>query len=176
MNQNEPRTKSNVTNVNDNRQTRTGNTYGQTKSTIVDSSIQSYQDRRYSFNSDNDDLIEHEHRSKQMKKYSTPSNVEENTSSTSDLDNMNDDDDDEENLKSEQNSSVLNENARRLLVLGTIRPSKTFYKNLPEADVEHLMEYFRRMKNTHQRKTSEEINQELATKFVEYKPKICKFE
>ena len=37
------------------------------------------------------------------------------------------------------------------------------------------MEYFRRMKNTHQQISSEEINQELSTKFVEYKPKICKF-
>jgi hypothetical protein len=171
MSQNETRTRSNITNVNDIRQTRTGNIYGQTKSTLVDSSIQSFQYRRNSFNSDNDDLIENQYKLKQTKKYTTPRSIGENTPSTSELDNTNDDDGDDENQ-----SGLLNENARRLLVLGTIRPSKTFYKNLPEADVDHLMEYFRRMKNTQQRMTSEEINQELATKFLEYKPKICKFQ
>ena len=74
----------------------------------------------------------------------------------------------------ERRTSLLDDNARRLLVLGTIRPSKTFYRNLPDADAEHLMEYFRRMKQTQQRITSEEINEELATKIVEYKPKMCK--
>ncbi|CAF3114921.1 unnamed protein product, partial [Rotaria sp. Silwood2] len=69
-------------------------------------------------------------------------------------------------------SSLLNEYARRLFILGTIRPSKTFYKDLPEADVEHLMEYFRRMRKTNRTITSEEINQELQNKFVQYKPKI----
>jgi len=169
MSQNETRTRSNITNVNDIRQTRTGNIYGQTKSTLVDSSIQSFQYRRNSFYSDNDDQIENQYKLKQTKKYTTPRSIGENTPSTSELDNTNDDDD-------ENQSGLLNENARRLLVLGTIRPSKTFYKNLPEADVDHLMEYFRRMKNIQQRMTSEEINQELATKFVEYKPKICKFQ
>ena len=67
------------------------------------------------------------------------------------------------------------ENARRLMTLGTLRPSKTFYRHLPAADVNHLMNYFRRMKTTNQRVTSEEFNQELADKHVEYKPKICEF-
>jgi len=176
MNQNESRTRSNIIYVNDTRQTRTGNTYGQTKSTLVDSSIQSFQYRRNSFYSDNDDQIENQHKLKQTKKYPTPRNIDENTPSTSELDNTMDDDGNDEDLKPEHQSGLFNENARRLLVLGTIRPSKTFYKNLPEADVDHLMEYFRRMKNIQQRMTSEEINQELATKFVEYKPKICKFQ
>jgi hypothetical protein len=167
MAQNEPRTTSSVVSVDDNRQTRTVNTYGQTKSTLINPSVQSYQYRRNSFNSDNDDQIETEHKLKHMKKYSTP--ADDNASSASDLDNNGD-----ENLSPEQSSSLLNENARRLLILGTIRPSKTFYKNLPDADVKHLMEYFRRMKLTQQRMSPEEIHEELANKFVEYKPKICK--
>ena len=72
-------------------------------------------------------------------------------------------------------SSLLDDNARRLLLLGTIRPSKTFYKNLPEADVDHLMNYFRRMKTSNQTVSSEELNEELATTNAEYKSKICKF-
>lgn len=171
--QNDSRLKSNIIYVNDNRQTRTGNTYGQTKSTLVDSSIQSYQNHQNnSFNSDHDDQIDIQHKSKQTKKYPTPRSAEENTSTTSDLDDVDDTDD---NVKRECRSSLLNENARRLLVLGTIRPSKTFYKNLPDADVDHLMEYFRRMKNTQRKVTSEEINEEFSNKYVEYKPKICKF-
>jgi hypothetical protein len=60
MAQNEPRTTSSVVSVDDNRQTRTVNTYGQTKSTLINPSVQSYQYRRNSFNSDNDDQIEHQ--------------------------------------------------------------------------------------------------------------------
>ena len=69
-------------------------------------------------------------------------------SSSSDLEHNHDD---EEHPSGERRPSLLNENARRLLILGTIRPSKTFYKDLPEADVEYLMEYFRRMKITNQK-------------------------
>ncbi|CAF2468341.1 unnamed protein product [Rotaria sp. Silwood2] len=171
MAQNQPRITSGFTYVNDNRQSRTVNTNERTKPILVDSTIQSYQYRRNSFNSDNDDQIENEHRSKQIKKYPTPISAEENISSSSDVDQYNDNGDDD-NLKRERRPSLLNENARRLLILGTIRPSKTFYKNLSDADADHLMEYFRRMKNTHQKMTSDEIHQELTTKFVEYKPKI----
>lgn len=92
-----------------------------------------------------------------------PVNVNDSSSSSSDLEHPN----------LGQRNSLLNEYTRRLLILGTIRPSRTFYKDLPEADVEHLMEYFRRMRKTNQKLTSEEINQELKTKFIEYKPKIC---
>ncbi|CAF3473703.1 unnamed protein product [Rotaria sordida] len=167
---NQPRIPSSSTNVNDNRQSRTVNKNERTKPSVVDSTIQSFQYRRNSLNSDNDDQIESEHKSKQIKKYPTPMSAEENTSSPSDFDYG--DDDDDNNLKRERRPSLLNDNARRLLILGTIRPSKTFYKNLSDADADHLMEYFRRMKTTHQRMTSEEIHQELTTKFVEYKPKI----
>jgi len=144
--------------------------------TLVDAPIQSFKYNRNSLSSDNDDQIENQQKFNQPKKYSTPRSTQEYTTSASELDNTNDDGDDDVNLNDEHRSSLLNENARRLLVLGTIRPSKTFYKNLPEADVDHLMEYFRRMKNAPQKMTSEEINQELATKFVEYKPKICKYQ
>jgi len=174
--QNESRLRSNLNNVNGNRQTRTGTIYYQTKSTLVDAPIQSFKYNRNSLSSDNDDQIENQQKFNQPKKYSTPRSTQEYTTSASELDNTNDDGDDDVNLNDEHRSSLLNENARRLLVLGTIRPSKTFYKNLPEADVDHLMEYFRRMKNAPQKMTSEEINQELATKFVEYKPKICKYQ
>lgn len=115
-----------------------------------------------------DRQFETEYKLKQLKTNPTP--VHQN-SSLSDLENLNDDE--EENGNSELRSSFLNEGARRLLVLGTIRPSKTFYKDLPESDVQHLMEYFQRMRNTNRKMTSEEINQELKTKFIEYKPKIC---
>lgn len=81
----------------------------------------------------------------------------------------------DENINPDQRPSVLNDNARRLLVLGTIRPSRTFYRDLPAADIEHLMEYFQRMRNTNRKITSEEINQELSNKSVEYKPKMCKY-
>ncbi len=97
-----------------------------------------------------------------------------NDSSLSDLENLNNDEDDDKNPNNERRKSLLNEYARRLLILGTIRPSKTFYKDLPESDVEYLMEYFRRMRITNRKLTSEEINQELKTKFIEYTPKICK--
>jgi len=69
--------------------------------------------------------------------------------------------------------SLLDESSRRLLVLATIRPSKTFYRDLPEADVDHLMAYFRKMRNTNRRLTSEEINQDLKATIIEYKPKMC---
>lgn len=126
---------------------------------MVDSSI------HYQQNSDNDDTMENAYRSQQRRTYPT----EGNTTSTSEVD-----DENEENSNTNGQSGVLNDNARRLLVLGTIRPSRTFYRNLPEADVNHLMDYFRRMKQTQQRITSDEINEELATKYVEYKPKMCK--
>lgn len=84
------------------------------------------------------------------------------------------DNDEEEDINGDQRPSVLNENARRLLVLGTIRPSRTFYRDLPAADIEHLMEYFQKMRNSNRKMTSEEINQELSNKSVEYKPKMCK--
>lgn len=102
----------------------------------------------------------------------TPTPVEPN-SSISDLENFNDEE--EENKNEEQRSSLLNDNARRLLVLGTIRPSKSFYKDLPASDIEHLMEYFQRMRHSNRKISSEEINQELKTKSVEYKPKMCKY-
>jgi hypothetical protein len=158
---------------NDNRQIRTNNTYGRTKSSLFDSSVQSFPPHRNSANSDNDELIENEYKLNQIRKYTTPRSARENSLSASDADNTNDDDDDE-NLKHEPQLGLLNDSARRLLVLGTIRPSRSFYRNLPEADVNHLMEYFRRMKHSQRRMTSEEINAELATKYVEYKPKMCK--
>ncbi|CAF0998451.1 unnamed protein product [Adineta ricciae] len=77
---------------------------------------------------------------------------------------------DSENLNRERRPSLLNENTRRLLVLDTIRPSKTFNSDLPEADVDELMKYFRRMKNT--KMTAEAFNQEYQTQFKEYKLKI----
>jgi hypothetical protein len=92
-------------------------------------------------------------------------------SSVSDVENLSDD---EENDNVEQRSSLLNDSARRLLVLGTIRPSKSFYRDLPASDIQHLMEYFKRMRNANRKISSEEINQELITKSTEYKPKICK--
>ena len=165
------------------RQTRTAPAYERTKSTFVDSSRESLGIRRNSFSSDHDGSVERGHRLKQMRKYPTPTGTEENNTSVSDVENMhvNNTEDDlhrEPEVNDppetrERRASLLNENARRLMTLGTIRPSKTFYKNLPEADVNHLMKYFRRMKTTSQRVTSEEINQELANKHVEYKPKIC---
>ncbi|CAF3678522.1 unnamed protein product [Rotaria sp. Silwood1] len=124
--------------------------------------------RRSSLNDDN--YIENENKIKQIKNYPTPITPDnENNSSSSDFECTNNN---ENNLNREQPSSLLNDYARRLFILGTIRPSKTFYKDLPQDDVEHLMEYFRRMRKTNQTLTSEEINQELQNKFVEYKPKI----
>ncbi|CAM4887065.1 unnamed protein product [Rotaria socialis] len=116
--------------------------------------------------------LETESKYKQIKAYSTQVTLaeENNSSSTSDLEYQNNND--EENTNIEQRNSLLNEYARRLFILGTIRPSKTFYKDLSEDDVEHLMEYFRRMRKSNRKLTSEEINQELQTKFIEYKPKI----
>jgi hypothetical protein len=119
----------------------------------------SSQNRRNSFNNDND--IETEYK---LKSY------DHHNSSASDLEHNHDD---EEHPSGERRPSLLNESSRRLLILGTIRPSRSFYKDLPESDVEYLMEYFRRMKITNKKVSSEEINQELKTKLTEYKPKIC---
>ncbi|CAF1242987.1 unnamed protein product [Adineta steineri] len=158
----------NNANRNEPRINRTINTYGQTKSTFNEPSMESYRYRGYSLNSENDEQLDYLQRLNQKKLYPLP---RENVSSTSDLDNINDDEYNDDGNR-ERRGSLLDDNARRLLVLGTIRPSKTFYKNLPDADADHLMEYFRRMKNTQHRATSEEINEELATKIVEYKPKM----
>lgn len=79
----------------------------------------------------------------------------------------------EEMSRLEQRRASLTESSRRLLLLGTIRPSKTFYRDLPDGDVEYLMEYFRRMRINQKPVNSEEINEELTKKFVEYKPKLC---
>jgi len=145
--------------------------HDRTKSNIVDAST------HYQQNSDHDELSEHEHRLSFSKIYPTPRNPAEFHSSTSELDNTYDERDDNnetENENRERRASLLNDSTRRLLVLGTIRPSKTFYKNLSDNDVDHLMDYFRRMKNAQQSVTSEDINEELAAKHIEYKPKICK--
>ncbi|CAF1354463.1 unnamed protein product, partial [Didymodactylos carnosus] len=80
-------------------------------------------------------------------------------------------DKDEKMEHRERRSSLLNDNARRLLILGTIRPSRTFYNHLPEEDIQHLMDYFKRMRNR-TRRTSEEINNDLKQNYIEYKPKI----
>ncbi|CAF1073691.1 unnamed protein product [Adineta ricciae] len=160
---NEPRSYNN-----DNRSNRAVNSYGRTKSTFIDPASEPCRFRGYSLNSENDEQLEYLRRLNQAKQYPISG---EKTSSASDLDNANEDED-AENVNYERRASLLDDNARRLLVLGTIRPSKTFYRNLPDADAEHLMEYFRRMKQTQQRVTSEEINEELATKIVEYKPKM----
>ena len=116
-----------------------------------------------SFNNDND--IETEYK---LKQYST--SYDHHNSSASDLEHNHDD---EEHPSGERRPSLLNESSRRLLILGTIRPSRSFYKDLPESDAEYLMEYFRRMKVTNKKVSSDEINQELKTKLTEYKPKIC---
>ena len=97
------------------------------------------------------------------------------SSSASDIENENNNDEGEENRDAEWRAGVLSEGARRLLVLGTIRPSRTFYQHLPASDVQFLMEYFQRMRNSNRKLSSEEINQELTTKSTEYKPKMCKF-
>lgn len=169
---NEIRPKSNVTYAND----RSNTSQGRTKSALVDSSAQSAQYNRTML-SDNDEQYDYEQKLKQAKVYPTPRTTAEFNSSASDLENGNDEaeENERENENREHQASSLNDNTRRLLVLGTIRPSKTFYKNLSDNDVNHLMDYFRRMKNTQQKVTSEDINQELATKYREYKPKICKF-
>jgi hypothetical protein len=127
----------------------------------------SNQNHRNSLNDESQ--IEYEYKLKQLQKH--PSSVDNHNSSASDFENMHDDD---EHPNVERRSSLLNESARRLLILGTIRPSRSFYRDLPAADAEYLMEYFRRMRITNRKVTSEEINQELKTKFTEYKPKICK--
>jgi hypothetical protein len=131
------------------------------------STVGSSQYRRSSFyddEDDNDDEIEMEYQLKSNSK------TIGNNSLLSDLENLNND---EENPNHVQSSS-LNETARRLLVLGTIRPSKSFYKDLSEADIEYLMDYFRRMRNTNRKISSDEMNQELKAKLIEYKPKMCK--
>lgn len=126
--------------------------------------------RRTSLDDNNNADIER--KLKQLKNHLTSPDFDDENNSSSDAENTNNEDN---KLIHDESSSVLNEYARRLLILGTIRPSKTFYKDLPEADVEHLMEYFRRMRKTNRIMTSEEINQELQSQFIEYKPKVCKF-
>lgn len=150
---------------------QTAHRQDRSKSNLIDTSYQYNQ----TTNSDNDELSEYEHRFQLPKTYPTPRNPAEFNSSASELDNTYDERDENnetENGNRERSGSLLNDSTRRLLVLGTIRPSKTFYKNLSTNDVDHLMDYFRRMKNNQQRVTSEDINQELASKHVEYKPKI----
>ena len=154
------------------RPVRPVQTNERTKSIFVESSKESLVHHRQSFSSDHDeqnDNDEDEIQAKAIRKYPTPAHTEENNTSISDVENL----PVEENVDQEVSTKKLDENARRLLMLGTIRPSRTFYRNLPEADVDHLMTYFRRMKQTNQKVNSEEINQELAAKHVEYKPKIC---
>jgi hypothetical protein len=101
------------------------------------------------------------------------------------LSNDDDDDDDDDDQRTddehtddepncERRASLLDESTRRLLVLGTIRPSKTFYKDLSDGDIEHLMEYFHRIRVNNRTMTSDQINHELASRLTEYKPKICK--
>ena len=155
----------------------TASTNDPTKGIFFDASRDSFAYRRASIDSEYEDHPNSQYRLRSLKEVSPPASTEENPSVYSDTENSRtvpdeqrvDDDD-----QSDQQSALLNENARRLMVLGTIRPSKTFYKNLPQADINHLMDYFRRMKTTNQRVTSEELNQELATQHIEYKPKICK--
>lgn len=102
--------------------------------------------------------------------------INHHNSSISDVENLSDNNEEvEDNSNVERRSSILNNSARRLLVLGTIRPSKTFYRDLPASDVQYLMEYFQRMRNTNRKISSDEINRELTTKSTEYKPKMCKF-
>ncbi|CAF4366955.1 unnamed protein product, partial [Adineta steineri] len=104
---------------------------------------------------------------------SIPSSVQSSINNDNQIENYSTiiNDTDLEDINRERRPSLLNDNTRRLLLLGTIRPSKTFYKDLPEVDVEQLMEYFRRMRNTNIKMTSEEINQELKTQFTGYKSK-----
>lgn len=109
-----------------------------------------------------DDPTTVEFQSQPLKKYSSPIDSDDEGSDADEMTN-----------EQERRSSLLTENTRRLLVLGSIRPSKTFYKDLPEGDVEYLMEYFRRMRQHNRTLTSDEINQELTKKLGEYKPKIC---
>lgn len=171
---NEPRSYYHPTSNQDGRSNRTVDPYARTKSSFVDLDSQPYRYRGFSLNSENEEQLEYLRRLNQKKQYPLPG---EKTSSTSDLENANDEDEHDEgtntNARGERRPSMLDDNARRLLMLGTIRPSKTFYRNLPDADADHLMEYFRRMKHTNHRATSEEINEEMATKIVEYKPKMC---
>lgn len=142
------------------------------KGLLNDSSVDSFGQRRSSTDSEQDEQCLSDYRLKEIKRHPTLISEDEQVSPTSDF----------ENVKAEEHSEtadgkhspVLNENARRLMMLGTIRPSKTFYKNLPDADINHLMTYFRRMKATNQRPPTEEINRELSEQHVEYKPKICK--
>ncbi|UJR33819.1 hypothetical protein I4U23_021243 [Adineta vaga] len=169
---NEPRSTYNTNNANDNRYNRTVNSYGRTKSSFIDPSTEPYRYRGFSLNSENDEQLEYLQRLNQPKQYPMSGGKISSTSDLENVDDENEDDDGQQNIQYERRPSLLNDSARRLLVLGTIRPSKTFYKNLPDADAEHLMEYFRRMKHTQQRATSEEINEELAAKIVEYKPKM----
>ena len=112
---------------------------------------------------DDDRVAASQRTCKQVKRCPSPMSMENEKNSASD----------DEELGSKR-PNFLSEHARRLLILGTIRPSKSFYKDLSEVDVEYLMEYFRRMRKTNRKITSEQINEDLQSKFKEYKPKICK--
>lgn len=158
------------------RTTRPTQTNERAKSTALDSSRESLPHHRNSFSSDHDENGDFEHQTRaSIRKYPTPAASEVNNTSVSDVEHLPAEEtvDKDESIRQDGQTGQLDENARRLLLLGTIRPSKTFYRNLPEADVNHLMNYFRRMKQTQQKVTSEEINKELAAKHVEYQPKIC---
>ena len=179
----EVRTTSSFTSINDQQQQqqifrpgRPTQTNERTKSTFVDSSKESLPRHRYSFSSEHDEPIDdEEYQPKPIRPNPTPAQTEEPNTSISDVEHLpaNENGDQEELNQPDGSPSALDDNARRLLLLGTIRPSRTFYRNLPESEVNHLMTYFRRMKQANQKVTSEEINQELAAKHVEYKPKIC---
>ncbi|CAF0801297.1 unnamed protein product [Didymodactylos carnosus] len=117
------------------------------------------------------DSMEH-HKSRRLS-VSIPQNSKPTTRTTTTTsgNDSSDTDRDEKIEQRERRSSLLNENARRLLILGTIRPSKTFYNHFPDEDIEHLMDYFKRIRNKTTR-TSDEINSDLKQTYVEYKPKI----
>ena len=159
------------------------------KSTWTNEPLLSRAYRRNSLSSIPDETFRRAYQTTTQAAFSTTANDRQNNSFMSDMDheiddcndddNKNDDEDDDDGNKrtvdQKRRSSLLDDSARRLLRLGTIRPSKTFYKNLPEADVDHLMNYFRRLKSSNQAVSSEELNDELATTNVGYKPKICEF-
>lgn len=133
--------------------------------------MKSAENRRGSLRDDTAETVKTEYKLSEMKRYTTPRQSDGENSSLSDLEYVQNVENNDE--KDDQRTSRLNETARRLLVLGTIRPSRTFYKDLPEGDVEYLMEYFRRMREKQRTMTSDEINAELTKKYVEYKPKVC---
>jgi hypothetical protein len=143
----------------------------ETNKTILTNCVQdssSNEPNRYT--SDRHESVEHNHGTKLTRKYSSSScSDNDNDSAKSEHDHRIAQSNDDEH----ERSSSLNDHARRLLLLGTIRPSKTFYKHMSDADAGHLMDYFRQMKANNQRVTSDEINEELGKQTVEYKSKIC---